>query len=72
MKLAGIKLKIDTAVCIRCGLCREVCPEDAVHPKLHDIHHWFEVVAGECTGCGECLPYCVVPGALVAAGTATA
>ena len=56
MKLAGIKLKIDTAVCIRCGLCREVCPQDAVHPKLHDIHHWFEVVADECTGCGECLP----------------
>lgn len=61
----AMKITIDTDKCIRCGLCREVCPEDAVHPKLHSIHHHFEVIADECTGCGECLSYCAASGALV-------
>ena len=59
-----MKVRIELGRCIACGLCREVCPEDAVHPKLIDIHHWFEVVEAECTGCGECLDYCAAPGAL--------
>ncbi len=60
-----MKVRIDQAICIACGLCREVCPEAAVHPKMQDIHHRFEVVEGECTGCGDCLGYCPAPGALV-------
>lgn len=24
----------------------------------------YEVLENECTGCGDCLPYCPVPGAL--------
>jgi NAD-dependent dihydropyrimidine dehydrogenase PreA subunit len=24
----------------------------------------YEVIEGECTGCGDCFPYCPVPGAL--------
>jgi MinD superfamily P-loop ATPase len=60
-----MKLKIDVNICIACGLCREVCPENAVHPMLNDAHHKFEVVSEECTGCGDCLSYCVVPDALV-------
>jgi ferredoxin len=40
----------------KCGLCREVCPERAVHPKIQDIHHMYEVIESECTRCGDCLP----------------
>jgi NAD-dependent dihydropyrimidine dehydrogenase PreA subunit len=25
----------------------------------------YEVLEAECTGCGDCLPYCPVPGALL-------
>lgn len=60
-----MKVKIEQALCIFCGLCREVCPESAVHPKMQDIHHRFEIVENECTGCADCLPYCPEPGALV-------
>ncbi|TMA60524.1 MAG: hypothetical protein E6J73_13630 [Deltaproteobacteria bacterium] len=34
-----MKVKIVESLCIACGLCREVCPEHAVHPKMQDIHH---------------------------------
>lgn len=60
-----MKVRIDDALCIACGLCREVCPDHAVHPRLHDVHHRFEVIAKECTGCALCLEYCPAPGALV-------
>jgi len=59
-----MKVKIVESLCIACGLCREVCTEGAVHPKMQDIHHMYEVIASECTGCGDCLPYCPEPGAL--------
>jgi NAD-dependent dihydropyrimidine dehydrogenase PreA subunit len=60
-----MKVRIAETLCIACGLCREVCPESAVHPKMQDIHHMYEVLEKQCTGCGDCLPYCPVPGALV-------
>ena len=60
-----MKVRIDDAWCIACGLCREVCPQPAVHPRLEDVHHRFEVVADECVGSGVCLEYCPAPGALV-------
>ena len=60
-----MKAWIDQARCIACGLCREVCPDHAIHPKFQDVHHRFEVLSAECTGCELCLDYCPVPGALV-------
>ena len=60
-----MKVYIDQTLCIACGLCREACPEGAVHPMISNIHLRFEVVESECTGCGECLEYCPEPGALV-------
>ncbi|MGH7836023.1 MAG: 4Fe-4S dicluster-binding protein [Candidatus Binatia bacterium] len=59
-----MKVRIEQRLCIACGLCREACPESAVHPMMQCIHHRFEVIENECTGCGECLPYCPVAGAL--------
>ena len=60
-----MKVRIVESLCIACGLCREACPEGAVHPKMQDIHHMYEVLEAECTGCAGCLPYCPVPGALL-------
>ena len=60
-----MKLAIDYAICNSCGLCREVCPESAVRPKLLEPRHLYEIQPEKCTGCGECLPYCPAPGALV-------
>lgn len=59
-----MKVRIVESLCIACGLCHEVCPERAVHPKMQDIHHMYEVLEHECTGCGDCLAYCPAPGAL--------
>jgi Pyruvate/2-oxoacid:ferredoxin oxidoreductase delta subunit len=60
-----MKVRIAGEPCIVCGLCREACPEGAVHPALEDVHHRLEVIAAECTGCGVCFDYCPAPGALV-------
>jgi ferredoxin len=63
-----MKLRIDTAVCNSCGLCREVCPESAIRPALLEPRHLYEIQPEKCTGCGECLDYCPAPGALVEYG----
>jgi Fe-S-cluster-containing hydrogenase component 2 len=53
-------------------LCREVCPESAVRPKLLEPRHLYEVQPEKCTGCGECLDYCPAPGALLQYGAVSA
>ena len=63
---AVVKVRIDDALCNSCGLCREVCPEGAIRPKLLEPRHLYEVQPEKCTGCGDCLDYCPAPGALVA------
>jgi ferredoxin len=59
------KVRFDYAIYNSCGLCREVCDEMAIRPKLLEPRHLYEVQAGKCTGCGECLEYCPAPAALV-------
>lgn len=60
-----MKVAIDHGICNACGLCREVCPESAIHPKYFEIRHFYEVDPQRCTGCGDCLEYCPAPGALI-------
>jgi formate hydrogenlyase subunit 6/NADH:ubiquinone oxidoreductase subunit I len=60
-----MNVRIDNAFCIACGLCREVCPEAAIHPTLLEPRHLYEVQEAKCTGCGECIDYCPAPGALI-------
>lgn len=37
--------------CVRCGVCRETCPEDAILPT-------FAVNVEKCRGCGKCAEVC--------------
>ena len=39
-----MKVRIVESLCIACGLCRKVCPERAVHRKMQNIHHRYEVL----------------------------
>jgi ferredoxin len=70
--VAAMKVRIDYAICNSCGLCREVCPESAIRPKLLEPRHLYEIQPEKCTGCGECLDYCPAPGALVQYATEVA
>jgi heterodisulfide reductase subunit A len=47
---------IDPALCVECGLCQPVCPEDAVK-KISD---WKYYIDKNCTACGECVKVCPV------------
>ncbi len=45
---------IDPEICIRCGTCEEVCPEDAISHDAVNYFIDFEI----CTMRGDCLPPC--------------
>jgi NAD-dependent dihydropyrimidine dehydrogenase PreA subunit len=39
--------------CAGCGLCADVCPENAIEVDEHAVVNW-----DICTGCGECVSEC--------------
>ena len=45
---------IDQELCVKCGICRDVCPDDAV--KVNDEH--YEIDYDYCKGCGICAHEC--------------
>ena len=45
---------IDRNLCKECGMCREVCPDDAV--AVSDEH--YEIDYDYCKGCGICVHEC--------------
>jgi Fe-S-cluster-containing hydrogenase component 2 len=45
------KAKIDTKKCSQCGLCQDVCEQDAIDED-------FNVVDNCCIGCGKCAEVC--------------
>jgi pyruvate ferredoxin oxidoreductase delta subunit len=47
---------IDTATCRGCGICRDVCPDNAVY-VLKEVYH---INIDYCKGCGLCAHECPV------------
>jgi heterodisulfide reductase subunit A len=47
---------VDWKACIECGLCQQVCPEDAVHRAPG----WKYYIDARCNSCGKCLEVCPV------------
>ena len=45
---------IDQELCVKCGNCRDVCPDDAV--KVNDEQ--YEIDYDYCKGCGICAHEC--------------
>ena len=45
---------IDQQLCINCGLCQDICPEDAIIEK--DGH--LVVKDDDCIYCGACMHVC--------------
>lgn len=44
---------IDEAACSHCGLCADICPEEAISPV-----GVYRIDPQRCTGCGECAEDC--------------
>ena len=50
---------IDETLCIFCGKCEEICPENAVLPTFtHALPRSFLVDTELCTRCGKCVELC--------------
>ena len=47
---------IDWQVCVECGHCQEVCPEQAIER----VPGWKYFVNEKCTACGKCVDVCPV------------
>ena len=47
------KAKVNSAECLGCAICADVCPEDAV-----TVEETAVVDLSRCTGCGECVAEC--------------
>ena len=47
---------IDDALCKRCNVCEEVCPDNAIH----DVDGTYVVDYDYCKGCGLCAYECSV------------
>ena len=51
-----MKVWIDRAGCIGCGICQKVCPTGAIQVT----NHLARVDHALCTGCGACVEKCPV------------
>ena len=47
-------VSIDTK-CDGCGICKEICPVDAIEGEQSQQH---KVITNKCIGCGICVPKC--------------
>jgi uncharacterized protein (DUF362 family)/ferredoxin len=45
------EFRIDDGKCVRCGVCRKACPQNAIGPE-------FQVDDGLCRNCGICREFC--------------
>jgi len=49
-------LLIDASLCLKCGGCVPVCPEDALILTFENL----ECIMERCTLCGVCIMFCPV------------
>jgi ferredoxin len=47
------KALVDSEICVGCGICRDVCPAEAI-----SIETIARVDSSRCNGCGHCLETC--------------
>ncbi|KXA97792.1 hypothetical protein AKJ38_00280 [candidate division MSBL1 archaeon SCGC-AAA259I14] len=41
--------------CVRCGICHEICPENAIFVT---DDHYYQINRDKCTNCEECVEEC--------------
>jgi NAD-dependent dihydropyrimidine dehydrogenase PreA subunit len=46
-------IRIDHALCKKCGICVEICPKNALQ-----LNRELKVIERKCTSCGLCELYC--------------
>ena len=47
---------IDQERCMNCGLCVDLCPEQAIN--MNSNNYTVEIDSSKCTGCGSCVDDC--------------
>jgi len=50
-----IRFTIDAKKCVGCGLCKTICPENAI---VGDIKKAHSIISGKCVKCGLCKDVC--------------
>ncbi len=53
---AGASTYVISSDCMDCGVCRPMCPLDAIVQAKHQL----VILKRICNGCGLCTPYCPV------------
>lgn len=57
-------LRFDTAICVGCNRCANVCQVDIMIPNPESGHPPVVIYPGECYYCGSCVMACPNPGAI--------
>ncbi|MFH1641451.1 MAG: Coenzyme F420 hydrogenase/dehydrogenase, beta subunit C-terminal domain [Nanoarchaeota archaeon] len=45
-------------LCMQCGMCAGVCPNDNIQMEQDRTGEWYPVVGGNCSHCGKCVNSC--------------
>ncbi|MGL6202144.1 MAG: glycyl-radical enzyme activating protein [Lachnospiraceae bacterium] len=52
---SGLNMMSDTSVCISCGMCAKVCPDNAIFQKADNT---YDIDRNKCTNCLKCAKMC--------------
>jgi ferredoxin len=53
-----LKMQVDAAHCVGCGVCVNVCPTGALVKEVHDMELTRTINYNLCTNCGVCVEAC--------------